>query len=132
MTITPFQYERLLYLLANSDGYCIQDAQWIYDYIQVPITLGKFITDPTCSYFATFATPDWKELYIYQKYWVLDPDAFMSNGHSMWIIDLVVDGDFNSLIRTFRQIKLQVLSMGYNECYWLRDKNGRIGFHRHG
>ena len=44
-----------------------------------------------------------------------DPELILEKWDSL--VDLVVDGDFNSLIRTFRQIKSQVLSMGYNECY---------------
>lgn len=127
MTTTHLNYESLIRLLATTDGYCVQDMQWLYNYIQVPISQGQYITDEECSFFCTIAFPTKAQIHEYKKRWIINPNAFYEQEDDVWLVDFIARDRF---LPSLRIIKSVLSSLGYTQCHWLRDKNGKVGLHR--
>tara|TARA_E500000318_G_C3537456_1_gene203234 strand:+ start:53 stop:445 length:393 start_codon:yes stop_codon:yes gene_type:complete len=123
-------YKNVTNLLANTEGYRVQDISWFREYISTPIELGQYFTNEECTYFCTYAFPNEEQIKSYLENWYIDSDVFYENGNNIWLIDFIAQDNYRNLMQSFREIKNVLSSLGYTQCYWLRDRNGKLGFHR--
>lgn len=131
--MTEETYAKIMALVADSPYHYHWDSQSICDHIDIPLSLGQFITgvddDKSLFFFATFAFPKESHVQQYFKTNTFPVDGYYATGDDIWIIDFICLGGMRDITVSFRCLKNLILSMGYSQCFWLRTEKRKLGFH---
>ena len=65
----------------------------------------------------------------YLKDGYVNPAVFENKGYSLWVIDFIATPHKDNVMRSLRIIKDVLLSEGYKQCFWLRNKKDKLGWH---
>lgn len=102
-------------------------------YIEPPLSMGNYIFgldgEGTPYLFATWAFPNNRHIDEYKETGRFPVGAWRGDGDSPWIVDFICFAGRPGIIEGFRSLKDIFIEMGYSDCYWLRTKTGRVGFH---
>ena len=103
-------------------------------YIEPPLSMGNYIfgfdSDETPYLFATWAFPTERQVSEYTTTGAFPPSAWRGDGDSPWVVDFICFAERQGITEGFRSLKDIFVEMGYSDCYWLRTKTGKLGFHR--
>ena len=128
--ISSEDYIWLISLLAYSDYYKEQDIEWFDAYINNPIKSNQYILERNeAEFFCTYAKPTSVQVDDYLKDGYVNPAVFENKGYSLWVIDFIATPHKDNVMRSLRIIKDVLLSEGYKQCFWLRNKKDKLGWH---
>ena len=131
--MTEETYSKIMALVADSPYHCGWDDVTITNHIDIPLSLGQFITgvddDESLFFFATFAFPKEQHVQEYFRTNTFPVEGYYADGEDIWIIDFICLGGSVDLSISFRCLKYLILLMGYKQCFWLRTEKRKLGFH---
>ena len=119
--MTEETYAKIMALVADSPYHYHWDSQSICDHIDIPLSLGQFITgvddDESLFFFATFAFPKESHVQQYFKTNTFPIDGYYATGDDIWIIDFICLGGMRDITVSFRCLKNLILSMGIRNVF---------------
>jgi hemolysin-activating ACP:hemolysin acyltransferase len=131
--MTEETYEKIMNMVSNSPYHRGWDDEAVVNHIDIPLSLGQFVTgvddDEGLYFFATFAFPLEAHIQEYFSTNTFPVDGYYAQGEDIWIIDFICLGGARDVSVSFRCLKSLICSMGYSQCFWLRTEKRKLGFH---